>query len=208
MFVLFPFLAAYWFWIVFVMFILLLWCEAFEANIFPIWCLIIGFGLLWYVDALPSYDTIKSNMVYIVAAIPAYFGLGFIWSFVKWIMFLYDKREEAQKELEAYKRRYRQYLKDWEKESKQESSISGLEKPKETIPWTFEEYMDTKRYANYNTPPKAGDYKSRIVHWICYWPTSVIWFLISDMIKKIGNFLFQMFSGWYQKLSNKIFSDL
>lgn len=52
--------------------------------------------------------------------------------------------------------------------------------------------------------PKASNFKSDIIAWMCWWPFSIIGTLISDPIRKFFTFMYNTFSGAYQRMADKI----
>lgn len=44
--------------------------------------------------------------------------------------------------------------------------------------------------------------------WIGYWPFSVIWFLISDLVREFAEFVYNKVAGTFQRLSDRMFADL
>jgi fatty acid desaturase len=50
--------------------------------------------------------------------------------------------------------------------------------------------------------------KSRITHWMIYWPLSGIWTMISNPVAKAFNRIFYRLESVYLKMSNKIMADL
>ena len=60
-------------------------------------------------------------------------------------------------------------------------------------------------YASQWTP---DEHKSKIMHWMIYWPISGIWTLISNPIVKLFNKIFNSIKVVYQNISNKIMKDM
>lgn len=60
-------------------------------------------------------------------------------------------------------------------------------------------------YPNNWTP---GRHKSKITHWMIYWPISGIWTLISNPVVRAFNRIFYKLETVYQKISDRIMKDL
>lgn len=58
------------------------------------------------------------------------------------------------------------------------------------------------------TAPKAAEHKERILTWIAFWPTSVVWSLLDDFVREIAEKLFRAFSGTFQKISERVYSKV
>lgn len=61
-------------------------------------------------------------------------------------------------------------------------------------------YKDTNLWDT----PKASDYKSKIIAWMCWWPVSAIGTILNDPVKKVLTFVYFHLSGIYQKIANRI----
>jgi len=180
-----------WFWLVLVGLVVWFACEAWESNEWPAVYLAVclAFSMYWYPEFIVW---MKSHVVHILLGIPVYFVIGLAWSFIKWIILIYDKKDEVQKQIADIQRK--------EKYNIERYISAGTSR-------TEQDYI-IFNYPDLLKPPSAGNRKSSIVHWICYWPTSIAWFLLSDLVRKIGNFFYRMFSNKYQSISNKIFKQL
>lgn len=55
---------------------------------------------------------------------------------------------------------------------------------------------------------KPAYHKTRITHWMIYWPISGLWTLISNPIVKAFNRIFYKLEKVYQSISDKIMRDL
>lgn len=56
--------------------------------------------------------------------------------------------------------------------------------------------------------PQASNNKGSIIMWITYWPISVIWYIIGDLMKDLGLALYKMVGGNFQKMSDAKFKTL
>lgn len=60
-------------------------------------------------------------------------------------------------------------------------------------------------YASHWTP---GEHKTKITHWMIYWPISGLWTLMSNPVAKAFNRIFDEFEAVYQKITDKIMKEL
>jgi hypothetical protein len=110
-----------------------------------------------------------------------YIVIGFIWSFLKWWLFV-------NKEALAYKVKRSDWLvKQKEIRTSKGFRVEGLENiTLETIVPTnlMEEWKCTG--SSFRDPiPKAIKHKRTISLWILYWPISALWSLLDDFIGKV-----------------------
>lgn len=56
--------------------------------------------------------------------------------------------------------------------------------------------------------PLAERHKASIILWIAYWPLSIIWFIVSDMLSEIAEAIYNTVATAFQKISDRMFSNL
>lgn len=56
--------------------------------------------------------------------------------------------------------------------------------------------------------PKTSSHKGDIIAWMTYWPFSSLWTLINDPVKRFFKFMYSRFENLYQKMSDKMFTDI
>lgn len=54
--------------------------------------------------------------------------------------------------------------------------------------------------------PVASQNKAIIIQRITYWPTSLLWFAISDVVREFAETVYRVIGGNYQKLANSMFN--
>ena len=54
----------------------------------------------------------------------------------------------------------------------------------------------------------AGEHKTKITHWMIYWPISGAWTIISNPVVKAFNRIFYKLENVFNKISNKIMKEL
>lgn len=67
-------------------------------------------------------------------------------------------------------------------------------------------YSDPNRWTEYvkSHMPTASNNKSSITCWITYWPFSVASYLLVDILCDIGNWIYSLISGLYQRLADHV----
>jgi hypothetical protein len=168
-------------------------------------------GLLVF-SGFPQLAEFFSHPVNVVATLVGYLVFGIAWAFLKWYMVL----SKAKTRFVEFRDRYLD----------QKNLDAGYFS---TAPKTDEDFAAHKAYieaiekafgnhrihgaksvqeAITNMRPLASRHKSSIIFWIGYWPFSVIWFLISDLVREFAEFVYNKVAGTFQRLSDRMFSDL
>lgn len=55
--------------------------------------------------------------------------------------------------------------------------------------------------------PQIKDYKGKLIGWIMFWVTSLVWTLLNDPIRRIANWIYLKMSSIYQNMANSIVND-
>ena len=77
-----------------------------------------------------------------------------------------------------------------------------VDKLKERYPKDYETKTKTWLEALERYVPKPNSEKTRIIGWMGYWPLSLVWFLVDDIVKEIFNWLYYRFAAIYQKITD------
>jgi hypothetical protein len=60
-----------------------------------------------------------------------------------------------------------------------------------------------------NTPSADNTYtREKIIHWIMFWPWSVIAFMLSDMVQTIGRAIYERMGKVYTAIANHVFASV
>lgn len=88
-------------------------------------------------------------------------------------------------------------------------------------PTTEKQKADLRSWANNriemgrgrSLPPKVTEHKSALVTWMAYWPLSLTWMLIDDLIfglwrtlTRLYEYIYSQLGGTFQAISDKLFS--
>jgi hypothetical protein len=130
----------------------------------------------------------------LVLYILGYFVLGFVWSFVKWWLFVNtaaEKYNEKRAEfLKEYSPRWSAVPDDIRSPSRERNKQSE-----------WESYVTRNKLSK----PMASKHKGKITVWVMYWPVSLVWSLLDDFIKKMIRQIITMFQKFYQFISDQAF---
>lgn len=139
---------------------------------------------------IPIWSTIITQPITVLGFFTLYICIGVGWSFPKWWFFVRKLRDEYVKELQSFLN------------SRGFSELTMPEELKQV--WFSKEGRKWKE----KIPPSAGDYKTKILSWMLYWPFSMTWTIIDEPFRKAFSRIFEGVRESYQKISNRIFSDL
>jgi hypothetical protein len=179
-----------------------------------------GFALQKY-SGLAILPYIFQNPWVVVFIALGYFAIGTGWSIIKWYLFLKKTRriyDNVYKELSESKR-----FKD--KPPEPGERPEGDTNTGEYGKWhraynAYAQYMsDFKDSLNERlhreigfdfqdqVRPKVGNFKTKIVGWILYWPTSIVWTFAADSIHHLTTFAIDIYgkiANYLQKMSDDI----
>lgn len=133
-----------------------------------------------------------------------YFAFGFVWSFVKWWLFV-------NKKALAYKVGRMNWLQNQKKgrtrhqyDSKELIDEITLET---TVPESLKE--DWRHFSSCSLclRPKAVDNKKLISHWVLYWPISALWSLLDDFVGKVMRMIIVKIRFVYDGITKNAFKN-
>jgi hypothetical protein len=144
-----------------------------------------------------------SHPVKTLLFILGYIAIGFIWSIIKWWLFV-NKKASVYKE-----KRYTWLISRKEDMGKRYSDAGGL--PEITLETKVPEKMleDWSRYYGYEKNiPKAIQHKKTISHWVIYWPISALWALLDDFVGKVVRTIVIKFRIIYEGITKSAFKNI
>jgi hypothetical protein len=148
-------------------------------------CVILYLLFMQYLARADIFGHALKHPLGALLAVLGYFVIGFLWSFVKWWLFVSkaaDKRVAARKEF-----------------------LEGKEKvPSEELNQVWERHTHLCGLSK----PLATNNKGKISIWILYWPISLLWSLLDDFIKKIIQRLIIAFRKLYDSITNGAFANV
>lgn len=185
----------FWFWTLLVIesFILLACIEK-EQGFFATVTLIVTLVLLEQCGGIPILRYVVEHPIPILLSVLAYFAAGTGYGIVKWWFFVTEQRE-----------RYESARADFLLEKK----VKGDVMPEE-LKLDWKNYAERGVYGKerFEYRPRARNFKGRILMWMTYWPWSLLWTLINDMVKKLFRHIYYRIAGLLQSISNKAFAGV
>lgn len=152
------------------------------------WALAIGLGALQFMGC-PVWQTIYAHPQVAGMWALIYVGVGVLWAFVKWFLFVNNERAKYD-DLKA------EYL-----------SSRGWTSFQTATPEDKSKWRDYLRHREIQVPdPKNFENKDRICGWIGYWPLSMAFTLINDPIRKIVRFAYRGISGSLKHIADRAFA--
>lgn len=163
--------------------------------------LVLILGVAFFFGYLtPIYEWAVANPALFAASVVAYFIVGAIYAFYKFVRFSYKIREKNR----FHKERFL---------LANNSPVMTDELFKE---WT--KLVQTRRYT-YNvqtfhgekeypiTKPNISDHKSEIALWVIYWVPSLFWTLLNDPLRKIANLVYDLIYNQLKAINDHIWKD-
>lgn len=174
------------FWILSsVMFLLLLWAAS-DDRAAASGLLVAGYLAAIYLLGNAATVSMPDPWVFYIG-IPAYLAVGTLWGIGKW--YLYVSRQVM-----SYKEHRQEFLIN-----------SGIAHA--TMDMVVPANLKAKwrnmghRYGGLHGRPVARQNKRRIISWMCFWPTSIIWSVIDEPWRRIYNAI----ASLLQRISDSIY---
>jgi hypothetical protein len=195
-----PFLAAlfalgtFWFWfLVFIDFVIV---TALVESDNGTWATIVAIGTLFglnYLWKLPVLATVKANPGHTALLVLAYFGIGVVWTFVKWYFYVHNQ-------VVKYNNYKSAFLKA--------NNVATL--TPELAAALADKLEEGKRYSSRGegisaSAPDPADHKGDLTRWGTYWPFSMIGTALNDIVRRAWEYVYEMLQTTYQRISKAIF---
>ena len=181
----------------FVFFFLLMLCEVKETGFwsFALFVALIA-GVQWYsvLHGNNFWVYLLNHIEQVLLCLVGYIAVGIPWAIFKWYLYAKDRLEEY----EVAKTKFSK-LKGNEGLAVDEIHRLWLLNVKEEkrTGWT----------AAFNDfPPKVSKHKAKIARWMSCWFTSLLWTFLSDFITDLFRRIVDLFSGFFQRISNRVFA--
>lgn len=110
---------------------------------------------------------------------------------------LWEANETTKKLRKEYEETLRNYIRSMK------SRLAGT-------PYTIPDASEYSTYDEFNqqVTPIVRKNKATIMMWISYWPLSAVWFIIADLVKEFGAYLYRLVGSYFQKVSDEKFQQL
>jgi hypothetical protein len=160
--------------------------------------------VLWLLGDFNVFAWIWANPWELLAGVGVYLGLGVVWSLAKWRLVcteIRDKFYEVRTKFLEDNNLGDAVPTDW--------SDRWLEELNNTT-WSDREDSWSRRKirAIKDVIPLARNHKNYIMFWMGYWPISMFWFFLHDMIEKLFQRIYDFFAGMFQRIANGVFSGI
>lgn len=152
--------------------------NGFAATI----ALLLELGILVLFSDVPIFVWIAANQMLLIYCLIGYFIIGIMWAIAKWYFYVLDRRDEAL------------IIKEDHPSLNREDLIRKI--------------TTSTRYNDLSFPPNAKEHKADFLRWSSYWPLSITWSLLNDIISRIWTTIYSYITGILQKISNKIFKEI
>lgn len=169
------------------------------ANEMPFMGLVgLAFVLLTleWVFRIPVWDTIRQDPWSILVYLVGYVGVGVLWSFPKWWFYVRKVRDAYLADMLKYK------------------VGNGLDPAQKLTPDQARDFTGRYTYRPENRtwsqvlPIQVSQNKTKVLTWMVYWPTSMVWTIIDQPIKRAFLFMFEQVKGVYQAIGDRAFDGV
>lgn len=197
----------FWFWVLLVASSgFLFWSLEGDRGFGATVTLLATIFLLQTMGDIRVLDYLKGDPWKIGYYVFGYFLLGVVWSFGKWFFFLIKLREKYYEVRDDLLKRNNVAI------ANGDAIPSNLRNAWKACWLEFVRRSDygfyTKIMAEEDLIPKARNHQKRILVWMTYWPWSMVWTLICDVVKKIFTNLYRILQRWYQAIANYVFRGI
>lgn len=162
-------------------------CIEYEQGLVGAVCLLIFLGIIQWAGRSDPLGYVQQHPLNSFLFLVGYYLVGVAWGFVKWYLFLIDKKTEAI-----------EYKEKW----LEDNGVSDPAEITDTLrkKWATQAYKFTK--------PTARANKYKIINWISYWPLSVLWSFLADFVKRIGTIIYNHIARSLQAMSDRVWKGV
>lgn len=177
--------------------LLLILLVEFEKSGWAFLTLVGTGGLLLLGGNVGILPWIVANPFLMVAFLIGYVLIGAGWSLFKWFLFVTDRKEKF---IEEKSRRRGETLLRLKSHLNREPS-------KEEVNAEILASIKNNHRKMFGMPVPS-EHKSRIMHWMAYWPWSVINSLIFDFIRRFFKHVYNALADVFRKISEYVYKDI
>jgi hypothetical protein len=148
---------------------------------------LIFFAVLSYCSSFNAFAWMWHNPMATISWATLYIALGIGWGFVKWAFHLKNEKDKIESMLSTLKANY-----------------AG--KQKDTGPVykdTFTDYLEERGYIS-----RATKNKTLISVWMFWWPFSVLWTSLHDVLRRFYDWAIEHYMFIFDKINHQIFGSL
>lgn len=154
-----------------------------DGGSLALFAVIVSAVLLQFFGDIKLFSYVYSHPWYSLGWLGAYIGLGVVYATGRWIWLLFDRKSILNENKDDF--------------------FTAYEIAENTIP---DEYAGKweELVKRYGKKPRPKDHKGRIIRWLAFWPWSMVWFFVSDFIKKFFRRIYDLVEGFFEFCSDKI----
>jgi len=146
-----------------------------------------------------------------------FIGLGITWGFIKWFVFLHKRRrkyEDAKlawlreeglldaKEIpEELKKKWTLYLLNSDEWSRPKKPFVPVHRWDAKLSKDINDRVLTVR-------PRAWENKTKIITWMAFWPWSLFWYLLGDLLYDLWNRIYAWLGDLFEQMSKHVFRNV
>lgn len=112
-----------------------------------------------------------------------FLAAGVLWSLFKWYRFVVKQAEDARRRLDIQISVYQ--------------SNRGY-------PYKMDTEEGRQDFLN-DAKPLVSRYKARIAGWIAFWPLSILWTVLTELLQDVFERIVEFFKSYYQRIVDKAF---
>lgn len=157
---------------------------------------LVGLHFLFKFDVL---GFIGDHFTAILIGSVLYFIIGCVWATAKWWLYCKDRYNE-----------YESHKIDWLKEK----GVTNTKEVPDPLKAAWKEYLKKSAPGRYSSTaaawaevPSVRVNKARIMRWMSWWITSMLWSVIDDFVRRIFRAAYHWLADYLQGISNRIYAQ-
>jgi hypothetical protein len=197
------------FWVPLAIITIILWCFVVHER--GGWATIATIALGVAIAAkFPVVIDFITNPLYVAGALVLYAVIGVLWARYKWSNFLTKKAEAFVASRAAFLRQKNLPLDYFKAHSADAEMLASFVKEIKYGAPRGTNWADITKMSELLklVAPQASTNKGSIVIWIAYWPISVIWFIVADLVTELAEAIYRAVSGHFQRMSDAKFDSI
>lgn len=161
----------------------------------------ISFG---FVHKTELISFVQTHWIQAITFTGLYLILGVVWTFIRWFVTLVQYNETFKNARHQFLLEEKLDVNEPIPTNKMNDFISWCRHYKINLHFQFGMYNGKRCGIDKVLRLQAKDNKSKIIAWGCFWPVSIMGFVLNDPVRRLFTLTFNTFSNSYQWLSNKI----
>ncbi len=142
-----------------------------------------------------------------VVVVGGYLVAGILWSFAKWYLVNRKVYSKLVGERNAYTTLKGLPSDYFSPEKIAQASQVHLDDFGSRLEQVFNQSAKTLPGLVQKIIPQASENKASIVLWMMYWPLSVLWYLLADVLSNFAEWVYDHFGGLFQRVSDRMFKQ-